>query len=75
MFPLVDLTQAQPGDPYRLPVEVGIVAAAGSLPRVEHAELTGRTGAFSFAADTEPVDVILDPGTWLLMDPPEFRKR
>jgi aminopeptidase N len=71
----VSLTQTVTGDPFRLPIEIGIVAAPGALPRIEKADLTGRTGTFTFAADTEPASVTLDPNTWLLFEAGSFVKR
>jgi aminopeptidase N len=72
---IVEVKQTQAGDPYRLPVEVGISTAAGAAPRVERVELTARDGSFTFPADAEPSDVTLDPNTWLLMEPPTFARR
>jgi hypothetical protein len=43
--------------------------------RIERGELVGREGRFSFAADVEPSDVMLDPHTWMLMETPVFVKR
>ena len=73
---VVELKQSQAGDPYRLPLEVSIAAASGTTaPRIERFELTGRDGRFTFAADAEPSAVVLDPNTWVLMEPPQFAKR
>jgi aminopeptidase N len=71
---VVDLTQSQTGEPYRLPLEVGITMTAGAPPRVERCELTGREGHFTFPADAEPADVTLDPNTWMLMEAPTFSR-
>jgi len=71
---LVELTQSQTGEAYRLPLELGIALAGTSAPRIERVELTGREGRFTFAADTEPSDVVLDPNTWVLMETPVFGK-
>lgn len=58
---IVELAQTQPGDPYRLPIEIGLGAQ-----RVEKAEMTGKRGVFEFQADQEPASVVFDPNTWLL---------
>jgi aminopeptidase N len=58
----IDLAQTQPGDPYRLPLEV----AVGS--RTEKIEMTARQQHFEVAADGDPVTVTLDPNTSMLMD-------
>jgi aminopeptidase N len=73
---VVELKQTQSGDPYRLPLEVGITAASGNAaPRIERFELTGRDGRFTFAANAEPSAVVLDPNTWVLMEPPQFVRK
>lgn len=71
----VTLAQTIPGEPFRLPVEIGIVTAPGALPRIEKAELTGRTGTFTFASEAAPVSVALDPNTWLLFEAGTFTKQ
>jgi aminopeptidase N len=65
---VVELSQTQPGAPFRLPIEVGITDEGRDAARVESAELTGPSGTFTFRAEAEPRDVALDPGTWVLMD-------
>jgi hypothetical protein len=70
----VTLSQTQAADPYRLSVEIGIVPAAAALPRIERAELSGRSATVSFAADTEPASVSIDPNVWLLMDAGPFAR-
>ncbi|HLJ45772.1 MAG TPA: M1 family metallopeptidase [Bryobacteraceae bacterium] len=65
---IVDLAQTQPGEVYRLPVEIG----AG--PFVEKVEMTQKTQHFEIKVEKEPPDVTLDPKTWVLMDA-HFAKR
>jgi aminopeptidase N len=76
---VVELTQSQPGDPYRLPIDIGIstTPATPGAPamQIESAELKDRSGTFTFAAAAEPKDVVLDPATRLLMSPPEFARK
>ena len=72
---VVELTQAQSGEPYRLPLEVGISMPGAGAPRVERLELTDRKGRFAFPVDSEPTEVTLDPGTWMLMETPSFTRR
>jgi aminopeptidase N len=69
------LSQTQSSDPYRLTVEVGVVPTPGALARVERTELNGRSTTVSFASDTEPASVVIDPNTWLLMDAGPFTRR
>jgi aminopeptidase N len=70
----VDLAQAQPGPPFRLPIEVGIGGPAEPM-RIERIDLSQATGQFTIPVDAEPSAVVLDPNTWLLMEPPEFTRR
>jgi aminopeptidase N len=72
---VVELTQTQAGDAYRMPLEIGIAANATAAPRIERIELTGRDGRFTLAADAEPASVVLDPNTWVLMEPPQFARK
>jgi aminopeptidase N len=70
----VEISQTQPGPPYRIPLEIGIATEAGQA-RVERRDLTETHGRFSIAADREPVSVTIDPNTWLLMDQLTFERR
>jgi aminopeptidase N len=70
----IDLAQTQTGAAYRLPLEIGIVSAPGQT-RVERAELKAASGQFTFASDVEPVSVVVDPNTWLLLESVEFVKK
>lgn len=70
----VTIAQTQAAEPYRLPVQVGVVATPGAMARVEGVELTGRRGTFAFPADSEPASVVLDPATWLLHEPGPFAR-
>ena len=62
----IELSQVQPGEPYRLPLELGI-NLNGRQPRNEKLELTGRDGSFKFKIDQDPQTVTLDPNRWVLM--------
>ena len=64
---VVLLTQSQPGEPFQLPVDIGI-SINGAKSRVEHADLGGRSGRFVFPLDQEPLSVELDPDGRLLFD-------
>jgi aminopeptidase N len=70
----VELSQVQAGDPYRLPLDVGLSFDGGAGPRIEKVEMTGRQQRFEIAADKEPSTVVLDPDTWTLMKA-RFNKR
>lgn len=62
---IVELRQTQAGDPFVLPIEIGLATPAAAT-RVERVELTGREGRYTFAADAVPASVELDPNTRLL---------
>ena len=68
----VTLVQSQQAEPFRLPIEVEIIDRDRRGRRIERVELTERRATFRFPAEREPVSVMLDPGTWLLMDPGPF---
>jgi aminopeptidase N len=63
---VVEIAQVQAGDPFRLPLEIAI-ESAGAAPRIERVELGDRRHRFTFAADTEPSAVVLDPRVSALM--------
>lgn len=71
---VVTVRQTQSADPYRLPLEVGIVQNPGEPPRVERMRADQREATASFPSDVEPVSVALDPGVWVLADFGVFRK-
>ncbi len=64
---VVELAQTQVGEPFQLPVEIGITDAAGKV-RVERGELAARSARYTFAAEQEPAGVTLDPQVRLLID-------
>ena len=59
---MLDLNQTQPGDSYRLPIEVGV---GGKVEKVQFMQMQQH---FEIAADAEPSSVELDPNVWLLID-------
>jgi aminopeptidase N len=72
---IVELAQTQPGELYRLPLEVGVTADSGGGPmRTEKVDLREKRQRFEIAADRAPKDVVLDPNVWMLMDA-KFVKR
>ena len=84
---IIDLAQTQTGKPFRLPIEIGIVADPATaapvgrggqsdpLVRIEKIELNQAKQRFEIAADKAPKDLILDPNAWVMMDPPKFVAR
>ena len=71
----VTVTQSQAAEPFRLSIDVGITAKAGEPPNVERIELTGRTATKTFNVEGQPASVVIDPNTWLLMEPVAVTKR
>jgi aminopeptidase N len=59
---LLDLSQTQAGEAYRLPMEVALDGRGIKI------ELTGKQQQFALAAESKPGMLLLDPGTWVLMD-------
>jgi aminopeptidase N len=63
----IDLAQVQPGEPYRLPLEIGISTEGSSQPRIEKIEMTEQKQHFEITAEKAPTTVALDPNCWALM--------
>jgi aminopeptidase N len=63
----IDLTQAQPGEEYRLPLEVAIHGLSGE-PRIEKIEMRQKQQQFTITANAEPSAVVLDPRVSVLME-------
>lgn len=59
---IVDLTQEQPGEPYRLKLDLGLGTT------VQTVELATKTLRAEFPMEAEPAAVTLDPLIWTLMD-------
>ena len=59
---IVELSQKQAGEVYRLPLEI----AVGD--RIEKIEMRLREQRFEIVEDTRPATVVLDPNTWVLME-------
>jgi aminopeptidase N len=69
----VEIRQTQPAATvYKTALDLGIVADRAAAPRVETVTLEQRAQTFTVKLDKEPVDVVLDPNTWLLMQAGEF---
>jgi aminopeptidase N len=65
---LIDLAQTQPGEAYRMPLEVAI---DGQIRKIGIAQ---KRQSFALRADHEPAKVELDPDTWMLMQAKFERK-
>ncbi|MBU3076833.1 M1 family metallopeptidase [Sphingomonas quercus] len=64
----VTATQTQPGDPYRLPIELGLADAVGGALRTSTVTMDRKAQEFTIAAPTRPAELVLDPETRLLAD-------
>lgn len=72
---VIELTQVQSGEVYRLPFEIGFTLdGAPKIEKIEKIEMTRKQQRFEIAADKEPVAVTLDPNTRVLMEA-RFGKR
>jgi len=72
----VELHQAQATDTvYTTALDIGIVTDRGAAPKVEVVQLVQRDQTFTISLDKEPLDVVLDPNTWLLMQASEFARK
>ena len=72
----VELHQAQATDTvYATAIDIGIVTDRGAAPKVEVVQLCQRDQTFTIPLDKEPLDVVLDPNTWLLMQAGEFARK
>lgn len=68
---VIEVAQTQTGEPYRFSLDIGVAPDSSGAPmRVTHVEMTQRSQRFTIPAAVAPRDVVLDPNTWLLMDPP-----
>jgi aminopeptidase N len=70
----LELQQVHAGDPFRLPLDVGVTTSGGPM-RIERVDLTAATGRFTIASDSEPSAVVLDPNTWMLLGRKDLVKR
>ncbi|MGE0883562.1 MAG: M1 family metallopeptidase [Blastocatellales bacterium] len=71
---VVELAQTQPGEAYRLPLEIGIVVDGSPQTRIEKIELTEKQQRFEIMVEKEPSNLMLDPNTRILMES-RFAKR
>ena len=64
---VVELRQVQEGGLFQVPLEIGVYGVGDLVPtRVTTVEVGEASHRFEIAVEGEPVDVRLDPGTWLL---------
>lgn len=65
---IIELAQTQAGEPYRIPLEVGIASPGTPEERIEKIVLDAREGRYAIPLDAEPSTVRLDPRVWLLFE-------
>jgi aminopeptidase N len=57
----IELAQTQPGQPYRLPIEIAV-----GPDRIERLEMTNQRQVWTFPSNVDPVEIKVDPKTNLL---------
>ena len=57
-----------------MPLQVAIQLPGKSTPLTKTIILKEKLNSYTIATDTEPLALILDPGTWVLMDA-EFKRK
>ena len=62
---ILELTQTQPGDAYRVGLDIGI-NGGDRVTRMERVEMTAKSQRFEITVKSTVAGVELDPGTWLL---------
>lgn len=62
----VTVMQSQADAPFKVKLDVGVVAKTGDLPKVQTVEFASRQAVFTIPADQAPTSVALDPNTTLL---------
>lgn len=71
----ISLDQTQGGEPFRVPLEIGIRFPGDPMMRTERVEITGGQARFAFDSPREPAAVVLDPNLWVLMESSSFARR
>jgi aminopeptidase N len=70
----VSVSQSQAAAAFHVTLDIGIVANANDVPRVQTIEMKTRQGTFTFPAAAEPAALVLDPNTTLLMEAGPFER-
>jgi len=72
----VELRQIQPGGfVFQTALDIGILAGSDTAPRIQTVQLDQLNHTFVFKLGKEPVNVVLDPNIWLLMQLESFAKK
>jgi aminopeptidase N len=71
----VELRQLQPGEPFRLPIDLALVGEGTGEPAAARIELLEKNQTFRLPLEREPREVRLDPQQWLLTDAVRFTMR
>ncbi|MBY0434458.1 MAG: M1 family metallopeptidase [Cyclobacteriaceae bacterium] len=64
---VMDIEQRQGGTFFHFPLEVALVAKDGKR-QMERVQVDSKWAKLSIRADFEPVELVLDPNTWLLFE-------
>ena len=71
----IELRQVQPGEPFRLAIDLAMLGAGNTEPAATRIELAQKAQTFRLPADPAPREVRLDPQQWLLTDAVRFTRR
>ncbi len=71
----INIEQAQPYDNiFKMPADVAIYLKQNNEPAIKRINIGKKDNSFYFKTGAEPENIILDPGTWILMKA-ELRKK
>ena len=59
---------------FKMPLELGLYFNGQSQPTMERVEATEKSNVFTIKVGAEPVNIVLDPNNWVLMEA-EFQKK
>lgn len=62
------------GSLFVMPLEIGIYYDGADLPQIERVQVDEKGNVFMIDVAEEPVNIVLDPNIWVLMDA-DFKKR
>jgi aminopeptidase N len=62
----LELIQLQSGGLKKFPLEIGI--GSGPMGEVQTVFMTGKNQSFTFVLPSKPIQIVLDPNTWLLFE-------
>ena len=65
----INIKQTQPyNNIFKMPIDLAVYSKDNSKPKIETVEIDRNENSFKLKSDFVPVKIILDPGTWILMN-------